>query len=80
MTGEQFMRMVDRAREERPIVFTITYITDSKLKVYTKDARWEKEDLLMTFEDVTPSHLFSCIEAITVTGNARGYAVLFEVD
>lgn len=66
--------------EERPIVFTIAFVNETILKVYTKDARWEKEDLLMTFDDVTPSHLFSCIEAITVTGNARGYAVLFEVD
>jgi hypothetical protein len=72
--------MVDRAREERPIVFTITFVNETILKVYTKDARWEKEDLLMTFEDVTPSHLFCCIDAITVTGNAKGYAVLFEVD
>ncbi len=67
-------------RNKRPIVFTIAYVNETRLKVYTKDARWEKEGLLMAFEEVTPSHLFSCIEAITVTGNARGYAVLFEVD
>ena len=66
--------------EERPIVFTITYVTDSKLRVYTKDARWKKADLSMTFEDVSPSALFDCINAITVAGNIRDYAVLFEVD
>ena len=63
-----------------PIVFTITYVTDSNLKVYTKDTRWKKEDLLMTFEDVPPCNLFSCIDALTRIGNGKGYAVLFEVD
>ena len=65
---------------EKPIVFTITDINESKLMVYTKDARWKEEKLLMTFEDVIPSTLFNCIEAITVTGNNKGYTVIFEVD
>lgn len=67
-------------REERPIVFTITDISESQLMVYTKDSRWKKEGLTMTFENVSPCNLFSCTEAVTVTGNNRGYAVLFEVD
>lgn len=67
-------------REERPIVFTITDISESQLMVYTKDSRWKKEKLLMTFDNVTPSNLFNCVEAITVTGNDKGYSVLFEVD
>ena len=67
-------------REERPIVFTITYVSETAVRVYTKDARWEKEHLTMNFEDVTPCHLYACIDAITVTGNNKGYAVLFEVD
>ena len=67
-------------REERPIVFTITYVTDSKLEVHTKDARQEKEELTMDFSNVTLSTLFDCISAITTVGDTRGYAVLFEVD
>ena len=66
--------------EERPIVFTITYISDSELRVYTKDRRWKEEDWNMTFENVPPCNLFSCIEAITCVGNSKGYAVIFEVD
>lgn len=66
--------------EERPIVFTITYISDSKLRVYTKDSRWEQADLLMDFRDVPPSNLYACIDAITTIGNGKGYTVIFEVD
>lgn len=66
--------------EERPIVFTITYVTKDAIKVYTADRRWKKEDLLMTFEHVSPCNLFSCIKALTHVGNSKGYAVLFEVD
>jgi len=65
---------------DRPIVFTITYISDSELCVYTKDRRWREEDFNMTFENVPPCHLFSCIDAITTIGNGKGYAVLFEVN
>lgn len=67
-------------REERPIVFTITAINENRLRVYTKDVRWKEEKLFMAFEEVTPSTLFNCIEAITFTGNTKGYSVLFEVD
>ena len=35
--------------EERPIVFTITYVTEDAIKVYTADRRWKEEDLTMTF-------------------------------
>lgn len=66
--------------EERPIVFTITYVTDSKLRVYTKDSRWEQADLLMDFRDVPLTSLYACIDAITTVGNSKGYSVLFEVD
>ena len=68
------------SREERPIVFTITYVNGDTLKVYTKDRRWKEEDLNMTFENVPNCNLFSCIDAITCVGNSKGYAVLFEVD
>lgn len=66
--------------EERPIVFTITYISDSELRVYTKDSRWEQANLLMDYRGVPPSSLYSCTDAITTIGNGMGYAVLFEVD
>lgn len=32
------------------------------------------------FDDVPPSHLYSCIDAITSVGNSKGFAVLFDVD
>lgn len=66
--------------EERPIVFTITYVTDSKLKVYTKDGRWNSKELCMTYDDISPSGLFDCINAITTVGKMNGYAIIFEVD
>ncbi len=66
--------------EERPIVFTITYVNGDTLKLYTKDRRWKEEDLNMTFENVPLCNLFSCIDAITCVGNSKHYAVLFEVD
>ena len=66
--------------EERSIVFTITYISDSKLRVYTKDSRWEQADLHMDFREVPPSSLYACIDAITTIGNGKGYAIIFEVD
>lgn len=65
--------------EERPIVFTITSVSVDTLEIYTKDRRWKEEDLNMTFENVPPCNLFSCIEAIAHVGNSKGYAVLFEV-
>ena len=65
---------------DRPIVFTITYITDSKLKVYTKDGRWDSKELCMTYDDVSPCHLFSCIDAITTVGKINGYTIIFEVN
>ena len=65
--------------EDRPIVFTITYVNAEAVRVYTKDARWKKEKLTMDFVDVHPSHLYACIDAITSVGNSNGYAVLFEV-
>ena len=66
--------------EERPIVFTIAFVTSDMLEIYTKDRRWREEDLNMTFEHVPPCNLFSCIEALTRVGTSKGYAVLFEVD
>lgn len=66
--------------EERPIVFTIAFIAEDRLGIYTKDRRWKEEDLTMTFENVPPCNLFSCIDALTTVGNSKGYAVLFEVD
>lgn len=66
--------------KETPIVFTITYVTEDAIKVYTADRRWKEEDLTMTFEHVPPCNLFSCIAALTCVGNSKGYAVMFEVD
>lgn len=66
--------------EERPIVFMIIFVTEDKLKICTKDRRWKEEDLTMTFEDVPPCNLFSCIDALTRIGNSKGYAVVFEVE
>ena len=66
--------------EDRPIVFTITYINDSELRVYTKDPRWEQTDFLMDFRRVPLSNLYACIDAITTIGNGKGYAIIFEVD
>lgn len=66
--------------KERPIMFTIEFVTEDTLKIYTTDRRWKEEDWNMTFEDVPPCNLFSCIEALTRIGNSKHYAVLFEVD
>ena len=74
MTGEQFMRMVDRAREERPIVFTITY-SDSGYWIRTRDSR-SKEP----YDNIYCGELFAKMTEITEKYNAKGFAVLFEVD
>ena len=65
---------------DRPIIFTIAFVTEDRLKICTKDRRWKEEDLTITFENVPPCNLFSCIDALTLVGNSKGYAVLFEVD
>lgn len=64
---------------DRPIIFKITYVTDSKLKVYTEDGRWADRDLLPVFDGVSPFALFDCTKAITFAGRSRGLMVLFEV-
>lgn len=65
---------------DRPIVFTITYVNGDTLEVYTKDRRWREEDWCMTFENVPPCNLFSCMDALTTLGNSKRYAVIFEVN
>lgn len=65
---------------DRPIIFTITFVTSDMLEVSTKDRRWKEEDLTMTFEHVPPCNLFSCMEALTCVGNSKHYSVIFEVE
>ena len=66
--------------KDMPVLFTISYVSETAVRVYTKDTRWKEEDLNMTIENIPPCNLFNCIEAITHVGNSKGYAVLFEVD
>lgn len=66
--------------KDMPVLFTISYVSETAVRVYTKDTRWKEEDLTMDFDDVPPSHLYSCIDAITSVGNSKGYAILFEVN
>ena len=66
--------------EDKAIVFTISYVSEIAVRVYTNDARWGKEKLTMDFNDVSPSALFDCMSAITTIGNTKGFAVIFEVD
>lgn len=62
----------------RPIVFTITYLDPCRIRVYTTDHRWANENLDMNVV-VSPFCLFDCLQEISVSGNIRNYAVLFEV-
>lgn len=65
--------------EERPIIFTVSKITDNFGGLYwikTKDARYKGDD----YVDVGFKQLFEVMEIITEDLNDEGYAVLFEVD
>ena len=65
-------------REERPIVFTITKITDNfgrLYRIYTKDSRYKYNQL-----DISVLRLFETMIEIADDVNDKGYAVLFEVD
>ena len=65
--------------EERPIVFTISQITQNfggLFQIKTKDKRannWHRIDISAT-------ELFAVMEEIAEEFNDNGYAVLFEVD
>lgn len=69
MTGEQFMGMVDRARENAPIVFTITQ---------TDDGYIIKRNGLQIRSSV--NDLFYKMVRIAEQYSEDNHAVLFEVD
>lgn len=65
--------------EERPIVFTISKITDNfggLCLIKTKDSRADG----CTYTDVGVVQLFEIMCVISEEFNDKGYAVLFEVD
>lgn len=62
------------AREERPIVFTITQNDGVHYNIRTKDSRADLE------ANVGREGLFTMLVSISETFNNQGYAVLFEVD
>ena len=66
-------------REERPIVFTVSQVTQNfggLFQIKTKDRRvdnWHRIDIGVT-------ELFTTMEEVSEEFNEKGYAVLFEVD
>lgn len=71
-------------KEERPIVFTITEITNNfsglyfgeLYRIYTNDSRYEYNQ-----SDISVLRLFeTMVEIADDVNNTKGYAVLFEVD
>ena len=63
--------------EDRAIVFTITPVTDSNVRIYTKDGRVRPEDREV---ETTNSKLVNAMTMISEILNDEGFAVLFEVD
>ena len=63
--------------EERPIVYTITPITDVNIRIYTKDYRVDPKDQEV---EVHVTKLVNAMTMISEILNDEGYAVLFEVD
>lgn len=64
--------------EERPIVFTITQITNNfggLYRIYTKDSRYKYNQ-----SDISVLRLFETMTEIAEELNNNGYAVLFEVE
>lgn len=66
-------------KEEKPIVFTVTKITDTLGGFYnikTEDNRANG----CTYTDIGIMQLYEIMSALADEFNAEGYAVLFEVD
>ena len=63
--------------EDRPIVYTITPVTDVNIRIYTKDWRVDPKDQEI---EVHVTKLVNAMTMISVLLNDEGYAVLFEVD
>lgn len=63
--------------EDRAIVYTITAVTDSEIRIYTHDARVGEEDQEIY---AAPSKLLQAMIMISEVLNNEGFAVLFEVD
>lgn len=61
-------------REERPIVFTITY-SDLGYWIRTRDSRSEEP-----YNNISCGELSAMMVELTRKYNNKGYAVLFEVD
>ena len=61
-------------RNKRPIVFTITY-SDLGYWIRTRDSRSEE-----SYNNIYCGELSAKMTEITEKYNAKGYAVLFEVD
>lgn len=63
--------------EDRPIVYTITQLSNGDCRIYTKDSRVKPGDDDLT---VANSKLINTMIMISSLLNDEGYAVLFEVD
>ena len=63
--------------EERTIVFTISQVSDTGWRIYTRDGRVKDADNNIT---VVKSKLINAMIMVSEILNDEGYAVLFEVD
>ena len=66
---------------ERPIVFTVSQNGDwTTYSITSTDARAKREDKPIGFKHLSSADIYRNMSWITSELNARGYAVLFEVD
>ena len=63
--------------EDRPVVYTVTHVDTSRVRIYTKDGRIREGDNDII---VTLSNLLNEMVIISKILNDEGFAVLFEVD
>ena len=63
--------------EERAIVFTISQVSNTGWRIYTRDSRVKDADNNIT---VVKSKLINAMIMVSEILNDEGYTVLFEVD
>lgn len=63
--------------EDRPVVYTITELDPTNIRIYTKDSRVKDGDNDIT---IASRNLMAEMIIISEILNDEGYAVLFEVD
>ena len=68
------MKMINK---DIPVVYTITELDSSNIRVYTKDARVKDGDNDI---QIASNNLISMMNIITKLLNDEGLAVVFEVD